>query len=61
MRQGKVYYKDHLAGIVTETDDGEYVFKYDDLYVADHATKFLTFSMPVTHKPYSSKQLFPFF
>ncbi len=29
MRQGKVFYRDDLAGIITETDDGEYTFQYD--------------------------------
>lgn len=33
MRQGKVLYKDNFAGIITETDDGEYLFEYDDQYV----------------------------
>ena len=43
MRQGKVYYKDHLAGIVTETNEGEYVFQYDDQYVKDYPNDFITF------------------
>lgn len=25
MRQGKVFYKEYLAGIVSETDEGEFV------------------------------------
>ena len=61
MRQGKVYYKDHLAGIVTETNEGEYVFQYDDQYVKDYPNDFITFTMPVTGKPYTEKRLFPFF
>ncbi|MFY0607586.1 MAG: HipA N-terminal domain-containing protein [Cyclobacteriaceae bacterium] len=61
MRQGKVYYKDQLAGMVTETDDGEYVFQYDHQYVSDHPNSFITFTMPVTDKPYRDKRLFPFF
>lgn len=27
MRKGRVFYKDHLAGIITETNEGEYVFQ----------------------------------
>ena len=61
MRQGKVFYKDFLAGIVTETDEGEYIFQYDDQYVLDHPNDFLTFTMPVRSKPYTEKRLFPFF
>jgi len=61
MRKGKVYYKDHLAGIILESDDGEFVFQYDDQYVKEHPSEFITFTMPVTDKTYSDKQLFPFF
>jgi serine/threonine-protein kinase HipA len=61
MRQGKVLYKDVLAGIITETDEGEYVFQYDPIYVKEHPKKFITFTMPVTEKPYSDKRLFAFF
>ncbi|HOO43175.1 MAG TPA: HipA N-terminal domain-containing protein [Bacteroidales bacterium] len=61
MRQGKVFYKDYLAGIITETDEGEYIFQYDHQFVKDHTNEFITFSMPVTNKPYKEKRLFSFF
>ena len=61
MRKGEVYYKDHLAGVVTETNDGEYVFQYDGKFVEEHQDEFLTFTMPVTEKPFFEKRLFPFF
>ena len=61
MRQGEVYYKDHLAGVVAETNDGEYVFQYDEKYVEEHQDEFLTFTMPVTEMPFFEKRLFPFF
>ena len=61
MRHGKVFYKDHLAGIITETDDGEYIFHYDHQFVKDHTNEFITFTMPVTNKPYTEKRLFSFF
>ena len=61
MRQGKVYYKNYLAGMITETNEGEYVFQYDEQYVKDHPRDFITFTMPVTNKPYTEKRLFPFF
>jgi serine/threonine-protein kinase HipA len=61
MRQGKVLYKDIFAGIVTETDDGEYVFQYDGQYVEEHPHEFITFTMPVTTKTYMDNRLFPFF
>jgi serine/threonine-protein kinase HipA len=61
MRKGKVYYKEHFAGVITETDDGEFVFQYDENFVAEHPQEFITFTMPVTNKPYTDKRLFPFF
>ena len=61
MRQGKVYYNEHLAGVITETNEGEYVFQYDVKYVKEHPQEFITFTMPVTQKPYNDNRLFPFF
>jgi serine/threonine-protein kinase HipA len=61
MRQGKVFYKSYLAGVITETNDGEYVFQYDKQYVEDHPNDFITFTMPVRNMPYTEKRLFPFF
>lgn len=61
MRRGEVYYKDNLAGIVTETDDGEYLFQYNQEYVKNHPEDFITFTMPVSNEVYKDKRLFPFF
>lgn len=61
MRKGRVYYKEFFAGTITETDDGEYVFQYDNQYVNQHPEGFITFTMPVTDKIYKDKRLFPFF
>ena len=61
MRKGKVFYKDHLAGIITESDDGEYIFQYNKTYVQEHPEGFITFTMPVTVMPYMDRRLFPLF
>lgn len=61
MRQGIVYYKDQLAGIITETNDGEYIYQYNDQFVKNHPKDFISFTMPVTDKPYKENRLFPFF
>ena len=31
----------------------EFVFQYDDQYVENHPGEFITFTMPVSKKPYS--------
>lgn len=61
MRQGKVYYKNHLAGIITETNEGEYVYQYDYQYVKDHPDDFITFTMPVREESFRDNRLFSFF
>ncbi len=61
MRRGNVYYKDHLAGVITETDDGEYVFEYDTKYVEEHPFTPLSFTLPVSTKAYVDRRLHPFF
>lgn len=61
MRKAAVYYKDFFAGTLLETDEGEYIFQYDDNYIKEHAGQFLTFTMPVRGTPYIDKRLFAFF
>lgn len=61
MRQAEIYYKDILAGTLTETDDGDYTFSYDKDYIKKYPNQFITFSMPVTKATYTDKRLFPFF
>ncbi len=61
MRKAEIYYKDTLAGLLTETDDGQYLFRYDTAYTKEHPDQFLTFTMPVRAKVYIDKRLFSFF
>ncbi len=61
MRKAAIYYKEFLAGILTETDDGDYTFEYDEKYVMEHPKEGITLTMPVQSKTYTEKRLFPFF
>jgi serine/threonine-protein kinase HipA len=61
MRQAIIKYNNKLAGILTEEDNGEYQFVYDETYAQTFPNQFITFQMPVTTRPYRSKMLFPFF
>jgi serine/threonine-protein kinase HipA len=61
MRSAEIYYKDVLAGILTETNEGLYTFQYEKKYVAKYPNQFITFSMPVSENAYSDTRLFPFF
>ena len=61
MRQAKIFYDTLFCGILTETDDGEFTFKYDGDYVKQYPSQFIKFTMPVQNKEYKDKRLFPFF
>jgi serine/threonine-protein kinase HipA len=61
MRKAKVYYKNIEAGILSETNEGEYIFEYDKEYLKNYPEQYITFTMPVRLEPYRDNRLFPFF
>lgn len=61
MRQAIIKYNHIQAGLLTEEDNGEYLFVYDKDYVKNYPDQFIVFQMPVSTMPYRSKRLFPFF
>jgi serine/threonine-protein kinase HipA len=61
MRQVIVKYNNIQAGLLTEDDNGEYLFVYDEAYAKAYPDQFITFQMPVLNRSYRSKRLFPFF
>ena len=61
MRKANIYYDDILAGVLIETDTGDYEYQYNDDYVSRYPNQFLTFSMPVRTDKYVQNRLFPFF
>jgi serine/threonine-protein kinase HipA len=61
MRQAQIFYGEHLAGILTETDEGKYIYQYERSYIEKYPRQFLTFSMPVRSEAYADNRLFPFF
>lgn len=61
MRQGKVFYNNTLAGIITEMDSGEYLFHYDDTYFYNTTLPPISVTLPKEKQQFKSMQLFPFF
>jgi serine/threonine-protein kinase HipA len=61
MRKVEVYYQNELAGILTETDDGHYIYEYTNDYISQFPKQFISFTMPVSNKKYEDKKLFAFF
>ncbi|MGM9841441.1 MAG: HipA N-terminal domain-containing protein [Candidatus Limisoma sp.] len=60
MKQARVYYKDRLAGILTESDAG-YEFRYLPEYLTSEAAKAISLTLPLREEAYTSNVLFPFF
>lgn len=60
MRQANVFYKDQLAGILTENDEG-YEFHYLLTYLSSETAKAISLTLPLRKEAYTSPILFPFF
>ncbi|MDO9255546.1 MAG: HipA N-terminal domain-containing protein [Bacteroidales bacterium] len=61
MRQAKILYKDEEAGVLTQNDDGSFVFRYHAAWLADSKKPGISLNLPKIEQEYSSKFLFPFF
>ena len=61
MRQAIIKYDSVNAGILTESDTGEYVFTYNSDYINNHPNQHITFNMHVSNRTYINQRLFPFF
>jgi serine/threonine-protein kinase HipA len=59
-KKGLVFYNEIHAGLL-EYRDGEYVFRYDPLYLADRSLPPVSLSFPKKKSEYRSVALFPFF
>ncbi len=60
MRRAKIYYKEMLAGILTENDNG-YTFCYLPEYLASKTAKPVSLTLSLQKEAYESQVLFPFF
>lgn len=61
MRQAQVFSNGVLAGMLTETDSGKYIFCYDDSFLIDEKQTAISLSFPKSQREFSSETLFPFF
>ena len=60
MKRANIYFKEKLAGILTETDSG-YEFKYLNEYLESDNPQPISKTFPLSDKEYNSNILFPFF
>lgn len=61
MRRAKVYMRNHLAGILTETDSKTYIFRYDDNYFNNDTMPPIALTINKSKQEHRSNKLFSFF
>lgn len=61
MRKAEVLYKSEVAGILTQTDTGNFVFRYTDSWYNSNDKPAISLIIPKTQQEYTSDYLFPFF
>lgn len=60
MKQAQVFFKEILAGVITENEFG-YTFEYDKNYLQNSDSQAVSLTLPLCETPYQSNVLFPFF
>lgn len=61
MRAGEVYYKNELAGVLTQLDNGTYHFSYIEKWINDTRKPPISLTLPKLKKEFTASALFPFF
>lgn len=61
MRSGQVFYKNELAGIVSQMDNGSFIFRYEEQWLNDISKPSISLTLPKTKIEFQSSTLFPFF
>lgn len=61
MRQAHVLYKQEIAGLLTQLDNGNFLFKYYDAWFNDTNKPAISLTLPKKQQEYQSEYLFPFF
>ena len=60
MKSALVYFKNTLAGRLSETDEG-FVFQYDTAYLSSAEAQPISLTLPIRTEAFESPVLFPFF
>ncbi len=61
MRQAEIYFKGEKAGLLTQLDNGNFIYEYNDLWISDDSKPPISLTLPKNKKKYKSDYLFPFF
>lgn len=57
-RRGKVFCKGRLAGELGETEEGKFVFSYNQGYLVQPSVRPVSLTLPLREEPYTAERLF---
>lgn len=61
MRQAEVFYNGEKAGLLSETQDKNFLFQYSDQYFMNLKKPAISLTFPKNQQEFKSDTLFPFF
>ena len=61
MRKAKILFKNEEVGILTQHDDGSFLFRYHPAWIANPVKKSISLTLPKVAQEFHSPHLFPFF
>lgn len=61
MRSGHVYYKNELAGVLSQLDNGSFIYSYNQQWFKDSNKPSISLTLPKSKMEYQAATLFPFF
>lgn len=61
MRTGHVYYKNQSAGMLSQLDNGSFVFQYNEQWLNDSSKPTISLTLPKNKMEFRSSTLFAFF
>lgn len=61
MRQVRVLFKGEEAGLLTQHDNGSFIYRYHDQWMANSSKPPISITLPKNKQEYQSDYFFPFF
>ncbi|NQW75934.1 MAG: HipA N-terminal domain-containing protein [Cytophagales bacterium] len=61
MRSGQVFFKNELAGMLSQLDNGSFIFRYDERWFNDTNKPAISLTLLKNQMEFQSSTLFPFF
>ncbi len=61
MRSSQVFYKNEFAGTLSQLDNGNFIFRYEEQWLNNRSKPSISLTLPKNKIEFQSSTLFPFF